>query len=303
MRRGVIYVITNLINGKQYIGKTTANPESYWRWHISNSNRGIDKILYHAMRKYGTENFSFKIIANISAENYAEINELLNLEEKKQIKIYDTYQNGYNCTLGGDGLCGIVRSAEFRENLSRIKTGVRRPEWVKEKLRQPKTEEHKAKLRKPKSEEAKRSYKKYWSTLTIEEKRRIAYLGISNRRDYSGENNPFFNKTHSEDFKQWIRLHNTEYQNRPDIKLSNKLNQPNRIEVFAIYPDGKTALNFISAREAKRWIAKNTRYKGDTSTILVALKKGNKSYGFYWRQDIEGVETIEKVIQCREDSV
>lgn len=303
MRQGVIYIITNLINGKQYIGKTTADPQSYWRWHKSNAQKGVNKVLYHAMRKYGVEQFSFEIIESHERDSFQELNKILNTQEIHYINTLDSYHKGYNITLGGDGACGVIRSREFRENLSRIKTGVNRPEWVKAKLRRPLTEAHKAKLRKPKSEAAKMSYRKYWSQLSIDEKRRIAHLGVQNRRDYNGKNNPFFNKSHSTEFIHWIKKHNTEYQNRPEIKLSNKMKQPNRIEVYALDPNGKIALNFLSAREAKRWIANNTNFKGDTSTILKALRQGNKSYGFYWRQDIEGVETIEKVIRCREDIV
>lgn len=93
-----IYKITNLINGKIYIGQTN-NPKRREREHfrlnpsILEDNEG--KILYNAMLKYGTQNFSFEIIEN-KCEDYNE-------KEKFWIKELNTLKpNGYNMTEGGE---------------------------------------------------------------------------------------------------------------------------------------------------------------------------------------------------------
>jgi len=54
----VIYKITNIINGKIYVGKTTRSLKDRWNRHIYDalSNR-LDTHFSRAIRKYGPENF------------------------------------------------------------------------------------------------------------------------------------------------------------------------------------------------------------------------------------------------------
>ena len=60
---GVIYKITNIVNGKFYIGQS-ADWRSRWRQHKTAARRGNTQHLYMAMRKYGIENFSVEIVDN-----------------------------------------------------------------------------------------------------------------------------------------------------------------------------------------------------------------------------------------------
>ena len=50
-----IYIITNDVNGKQYVGKTNRNIDKRFREHISDSKkkRCEKRPLYNAMNKYG----------------------------------------------------------------------------------------------------------------------------------------------------------------------------------------------------------------------------------------------------------
>lgn len=95
-----IYKITNKINNKCYIGKSS-NIEERWKYHIENRNslKEYDKPLYRAFRKYGIENFSFEIIEELV--NYENSNE----REKYWIEYYNCFgsDKGYNATKGGDG--------------------------------------------------------------------------------------------------------------------------------------------------------------------------------------------------------
>ena len=61
---GYIYKVTNLINGKIYIGQTCYSIEKRIKQHISEANRGnISNSLFHkAILKYGIENFTFEIV-------------------------------------------------------------------------------------------------------------------------------------------------------------------------------------------------------------------------------------------------
>ena len=92
-----IYKITNLINQHSYIGKTEhTDPINRWKEHLHEvtKERNAHRSTYRAIRKYGKENFSFEVIEETS--NPEE-------REKYYIQYYDTYNNGYNETIGGDG--------------------------------------------------------------------------------------------------------------------------------------------------------------------------------------------------------
>lgn len=93
-----IYMITNKINGKQYVGKTNNTVQERWKEHCIDSKkfRCNKRPLYDAMNKYGIENFSIQILEECSWEEAS-------LKEIYWIGKLDTYQNGYNATLGGDG--------------------------------------------------------------------------------------------------------------------------------------------------------------------------------------------------------
>lgn len=60
---GSLYVITNKVNRKQYVGKTYDSAENRYKDHIRKSNSTINRPLYRAINKYGKDNFSIEIIA------------------------------------------------------------------------------------------------------------------------------------------------------------------------------------------------------------------------------------------------
>ena len=93
-----IYKIYNDINEKVYIGQTKHEIHIRFKEHIkaakSNSRKNV--VLYKAMRKYGIENFHIEMIEECSEDK---------LDEKEiyWISFYDSYNKGYNMTLGGGG--------------------------------------------------------------------------------------------------------------------------------------------------------------------------------------------------------
>lgn len=103
---GVIYKVTNLINGKVYIGQTINFPKRKIK-HLSDVklNKENDTSVFHrAIRKYGEENFSWEILEEISSEE-------LDNREKYWIHFFDSYiehNKGYNMTLGGDNAKALV---------------------------------------------------------------------------------------------------------------------------------------------------------------------------------------------------
>lgn len=65
-----IYCITNLINGKQYVGKTTISVQKRFKEHCRDSikERCSKRPLYDAMNKYGVENFKVDTLEEVSQD-------------------------------------------------------------------------------------------------------------------------------------------------------------------------------------------------------------------------------------------
>lgn len=93
-----IYVITNNINGKQYVGKTHYSIEKRFQEHLHDSKRKRceKRPLYSAINKYGSENFSIELLEECSVDEVAD-------REIYWIDKLNTYHYGYNATHGGDG--------------------------------------------------------------------------------------------------------------------------------------------------------------------------------------------------------
>lgn len=93
-----IYCITNIVNGKKYIGKTINSITKRFRQHLSDSKRSRcnKRPLCSAINKYGADNFVVEKLIECNPDE-------LSSYEIMFIEKYDTYHNGYNATLGGDG--------------------------------------------------------------------------------------------------------------------------------------------------------------------------------------------------------
>ncbi len=63
-RHGCIYLITNIVNGKKYVGQhNDTDVTKRWREHWYDTDRGCDYSLHRAMRKYGRDSFRIDILA------------------------------------------------------------------------------------------------------------------------------------------------------------------------------------------------------------------------------------------------
>lgn len=87
----IIYKITNLINGKIYIGKHETK-------NINDNYFGSGKLIRRAIRKYGISNFKKEILFKFSSR------EEMNAKEKELVNIdFIKSKKNYNLTIGGDG--------------------------------------------------------------------------------------------------------------------------------------------------------------------------------------------------------
>lgn len=93
-----IYKITNSINQKIYVGMTNKSIQERWEQHKKDSVKiSLEKRpLYSAIRKYGIQNFIIEEIEKCSEQEVCE-------REKHWIIFYNSYVDGYNATLGGEG--------------------------------------------------------------------------------------------------------------------------------------------------------------------------------------------------------
>lgn len=100
---GYIYKVICKTSNKIYIGKTESSVSKRWREHCRvaflESHGDYNFPFHRAIRKYGTENFVVETIDQ--TENSEELKE----KEKFWINFYNSYYDGYNSTLGGDGQC------------------------------------------------------------------------------------------------------------------------------------------------------------------------------------------------------
>lgn len=116
---GYIYSIINNKTKERYVGQTI-DLERRKKEHFKDleSNKHLNKKLQNAWNKYGKNNFSFEY------QKYDLANkDELNILEKAFIQQYDSYYNGYNLTLGGDG--GNTRGNLSFENYCLIYIGCR----------------------------------------------------------------------------------------------------------------------------------------------------------------------------------
>lgn len=157
MNKGKIYKITNKINNKVYIGCTVNSLEKRYLEHLYRCFKTDYKSkLYNSIKKYGEENFSIELVEECDLSNIYEI-------EKKYIEEYDSFKNGLNSTLGGEGCLGYTHSPEIRKKISKAtKDGDSHKGKTYETLYGEKSKNEK--------DRRKDSVKKHWDSLTDKER-------------------------------------------------------------------------------------------------------------------------------------
>lgn len=131
-KKRCIYLHRNKINGKSYVGQTVHQDNLEKRTYTDGSGykgknkNGNDSKFWRAIQKYGWDNFEHIIL-----EKDIPTLELANEREKYWIDYYDSYNNGYNSTLGGDGARGRVFSEEEKEYRSKLYSGSGNPMYGK----------------------------------------------------------------------------------------------------------------------------------------------------------------------------
>lgn len=122
---GYIYILTNKINNKKYVGQTTQtfNKRYYFKGigaeriyerhsYMKRKKLSYNKHLLSAFEKYGLDNFIVEEEFDVAYSK-----DELDDKEKYYIKLFDSFNNGYNKTTGGTDKY-IANNFKFKPNYS-----------------------------------------------------------------------------------------------------------------------------------------------------------------------------------------
>ena len=116
--RGFIYKITNKVNGKSYIGQTIQSVKERFYQHCATkcSQAILNMVIHKAINKYGKSNFTIEVIEEVESTN-------LNDRERYWIRYYDSYNNGYNSTEGGQDGIKLFKNLDTESIIREYKSG------------------------------------------------------------------------------------------------------------------------------------------------------------------------------------
>lgn len=182
-----IYMITNSLNAKQYVGiaKNLRN-----RWYSHKQAKGSCPALHAAIKKYGVDAFVFTHIADaFDHESACNIERLLIIQHNTRVPF------GYNLTEGGDGTLGLKKTEETKNKIRSSSIGKNLGKKMSDEARKKMSEAHKARKREPMTEETK-------------QKIRQSLLGRKMPESEKQKHASFTGRRHSEETKAKIRASN-----------------------------------------------------------------------------------------------
>ena len=191
-----IYVITNMINGKKYVGLTNSLSK---RWNKHKNAKGSAPALHAAIKKYGYENFDFCHYADTFGPDAAKIIEISLIRDLGTLA-----PTGYNLTSGGEGT--LSPSKELRAKLSISHKGKMQSEETKIKRSES--------LKKAYAEGRHTGNTGVTYTHTAETRAKLSQAKM-------GDKNPRFGVKHTEEHKKQISERSTGNTYRLGSKASD----------------------------------------------------------------------------------
>lgn len=204
-----IYCITNKIDGRKYVGKCVRpsnKSENYY---------GSGTYIRSSIKEHGIENFTKEILEDNVTDG------MLCEREVFWIKELNTrHPVGYNLTDGGDGANNISDETKKKISETMKKVAVFSEEFLQQQKQDKKGQNHPMygtrateETKKKMSEYHKANPVKFWlgkkQPIEVTEKIAAKNRGRKHNQNFidgmTGENNPFYGKTHSEETKEKIR--------------------------------------------------------------------------------------------------
>lgn len=284
---GFIYITTNIINGKRYIGQRRFinNWESYL---------GSGQIIKKAIKKYGKENF-FRDIIEI-AYSKEELNKL----EEQWIESYNATKRNdfYNIAHGGNSGSKFEGKSEYE--MLKIKQKISKSN--KNKIVSIETRQKMSKIAKNNFTTGKvKPWNKgkiglYNHSEKTKEKDKYLKNGIPKSEAYKGENNPNYGNCYSEEIKDkmkliWKERIDNGYINpfkgleRPQF---NNENNPNAKEVFVYDSNMNLYKHFFCYKDCSEWMISIglCKTEGTARDRIRKCIKDSKIYkDYYFRKD------------------
>lgn len=233
-----IYLITNKVNNKRYVGQTMSQKGYLSRWeeHIGEAlcARGAEgsSVFHKAIRKYSADNFEVKRLLKDIPES--EIDFL----EQVCIKRFNTFYidgYGYNMTLGGQGVHGYKHTDATKKKIS--ETLKNRPSmWTPELI--------------ARVQETKRR------THVYERRRESAWrqhLSESAKKRFETEPGTFLGRKHTDSAKNKISQANTGKKRTEDVKLAFVLQRETPVMMCDI-SSGKEVMRFDALSLARDYL-------------------------------------------------
>ena len=291
-----IYIITNKVNGKQYIGQTIS-PSVRFQHHIrdARNSKKNHRLLARAICKYGAESFEYKIVEENIPLNEVHQRERWWIETKHTKK-----PNGYNLTDGGEGTFGYSHTEEAKQKMSKSAKG--------RKLKVPRSEEYRKAISERQkgrflSEETKRKISEAHTGKTISEetKQKIQFTqknrGLTEkhkekirqaRQNMSKEQKDMIckkavatKKENGVDFGKHFREmdENRKKEMYETISKSNKRRRP----VRCLDVNTNVIREFHSAGSAGKWIVEmRGNGKNAKKGIISSIKRNGTAFGYRW---------------------
>lgn len=256
-----VYKITNIITGKYYIG-SSYHCEERWKQHLKGLRHGshVNTLMLHSFQKHGEDNFKFEIIHPLPESDS---------RDKEQWYLDNFYDDIYNISRiayhGGDLISYhpnkddiIFRMTEsVNKRYATMTDEDKEKQWayLKEKgnpmLGRNHTEESKKKM-----SESMKGRPAWNKGQSISDEQKALLSKLASER--TGEKNPFYGKTHSDEFKQMM-----------SEKFKGRI--PKNAKPVLI--DG---IEYVSATEASRQL------DVVVATILHRIKSKNPKYSGYF---------------------
>lgn len=258
---GFIYITTNLIDNKKYIGMHTDFSDDYL---------GSGLLLNRAIQKYGKENFSREIIA------YAKTKEELGSLEKEFIKLYDAvnsedFYNIHEGGYGGNTMAGWdeEKKQEYRKKMSKLLSGKNHPLYGVKM-----TDGTKSKIRSKQLT--------HWKNISDEKRKEFKNI-MSNAT--KGEKNPNYgNKWSDEKRRALSELRTKNGKSKGELNGMHGKKGENAITGKKVYMYDVN-FNLVRTFNTVRLVLEYLNTKSH-STLNKAIKNKTLYKGFYWSKEL-----------------
>lgn len=278
-----IYKATSSTTGKVYIGQSSQTLQERINQHNSHAyGHQYNYHFHNAIRKYGADDFTYEII-----EDGIQSIEKLNERERYWINHYDSYNNGYNSTLGGDGrqtrddelIIKLFQEGKTTKEICQI-TGYHRSTIYKSYRINNLREENCQRKNKQTKNRCSRAVEQYsidgnyiktWDSASdcgraLGNQSLISSVCRQEEGILSAYGFLFKYADDPQDISNWVeRFKNKRTSGKPKKQIRQFDINKQELQIFESAADAARALG-----------------KKDKTNICRAARKGGKAYGYYW---------------------